>query len=376
MWKFEQSQRMDVSGVTCLAFDGRDVWAANSSYIQVMSYFDEEYLAHEFQFDNGLFTMRDVKQISHGTLVNAMVCWNNKMFVKSGDSITAYNTTTYAAVGTTINAPVSMQNEMCLANNKLWFVSADSDQSSSVDGIPASDCQQLYYYDLINSTWSAPILIPGKKQYTTRRMVDGLDGYLYITGLNDHSIVKFTTDGVYVGTYRINRHPYFVQVNQDKVVYVVSDAQSDVLKGMVSTFDQSTNTSTNYAAACGTIEYMADSGAGQLVYIGGTPKVALLNKSDKKIKYASQDPESDDYVPGAALEYGMTPLHGLVTPPLSFEAWDGTTFVTKTVKPYMFTSTSSAVYAHRLSSLVCVNSMEVLGTAMIATGAQNYYGDL
>ena len=120
---------------------------------------------------------------------------------------------------------------------------------------------------------------------------------------------------------------------------------------------------------------MADANNGQLVYVGGTPRIGLLNKADKKIKYY-QDPASEDYVPGAALEIAVTPLHGFVTPPLSFEVWNGSAFVSKTVKPYVFFSTSTALYACRLSSLVRVNSMEVLGTAMIATGAQNYYGDI
>lgn len=375
MWLFEQYQTAGQSGITTLAHDGRDVWAANATQIKVWSYLDEEYLAQEYQLDNGLFAMKEVATIEHGSAVDKMECSNGVMYVLSGAEIKAYSTTTYTQIGSVITTPVAMQSEMCIANNKIWFVSLNSDQTSSLAGIVASDCQQLYFYDLISQTWSSPVLIPGKKQYITRKLVDGLDGYIYITGMNDHAVVKFSTSGAYVGTYRVNRHPYLLHANQNKDVFVVSDAQSDILKGMVSVFDQSTNTSSNFAAACGTIEYMADVGDGRLVYVGGTPKLAILNKSDKKLKYV-QDPASEDFVPGAAIQLAVTPLRGLVTPSLTFDVWTGSAFASKTVKPYVFFSTSSTLYAARLSSLVRVNSMDVLGTAMIATGAQNYYGDI
>lgn len=375
MWLFEQYQTAGQGGITALAHDGRDVWAANATQIKVWSYLDEEYLAIEYQLDNGLFAMKEVATIDHGTAVDVMSYWNGTMLVLSGAEVKAYSTTTYAQVGSTITTPVAMQPNMCVANNKIWFVSLLSDQTSSPNGVVTSDCQQLYYYDLISQSWSTPVLIPGKKQFITRAIVDGLDGHIYVTALNDHAIVKFTTTGAYVGTYRINRHPYALHANQNKDVFIVSDAQTDVLKGMVSIFDQATNASTNFAAACGTIEYMADVGDGRLVYVGGTPKMAILNKSDKKIKYV-QDPTSDDFVPGAALQLAVTPLHGLVTPALIIDVWNGSGFDSRTIKPYVFFSTTSALYAARLSSLVRVNSMDVLGTAMIATGAQNYYGDI
>lgn len=401
MWKFEQSQAAAMNGIIGMVHDGRDIWAFSQKTINVYSYIDEEYLTHEFQFDNGLFELKlvaTIDVINYQTVshVVCMVAHNGYMYAQTDNGyLYKYDITTKQLDPNIATIPVSVQPVMAVANNKLWFVSAEGDTSTTPLGIPTSDCQMLYYYDLINQSWSSPVLIPGKKQYITRSLVDGLDGHLYVSNLNDHAILKFTTNGVYVGQYRINRHPYLLQSNQYQQVYVVSDGQSDPLKGMVSVFDTSTNTTTNYAAAGGTISYMADVTptivgdpldaaalrasaltSGKLVYIGGTPKIALVNKSDKKIKTASQDPASDDYVPGAAIQFDAAPLHGLVTPPLSFEVWNGSTFVTKTVKPYAFMATASFLYAVRLSSLVCVNSMEVLGTAMIATGAQNYYGDL
>lgn len=387
MWTFEQVQSAGLSGITHLLHDGRDVWAIAGNTIAVYSYIDEEYLAHEYQFDRGEFSLNLVATITNPSSISMAAYWNQRVYVVDAAGIRTYNTTTRTQVGSPVTLPATMQPFMAVAGNKLWMTTSEVNEST--------DCQELYYYDLIGNTWSAPILIPGKKQYVTRHIVDGFDGHIYITNTNDHAILKFTTSGAYVGQYRINRHPYFLHTNQYQQVYVVSDGQNDPMKGMVSVFDTSTNTSTNFAAAGGTIAYIADVvpsfvgdiedpaslrttalGTGKLVSIGGTPKMSILNKSDKKIKYASQNPESEDYVPGAALELNITPLRGLVTPSISFDVWNGSSFVTKTVNPYAFMATSTSLLAYRLSSLVRVNSMEVLGTAMIATGAQNYYGDL
>ena len=394
MWLFEQTLVASQTGINNIIHDGRDVWVSAGNQIKVYSYIDEEYLAHEFQFDRGMFELKLVATIDHGTATNAMVSYDDKVYVMSGVELKSYDKTTYTAVGSTIALPVPMQYNMCVANNKIWFVTYDSDHGSMPGGVPTSDCQGLYYYDLLTSTWSAPVLIPGKKQFIVRSIVDGYDGHIYITCLNDHAIAKFTTSGSYVGQYRINRHPYLLHANQYQQVYIASDVQEDPLKGMVSVFNTSTNTFANFAASGGSLLYLADDAVvsgdpedpttlrasalttGKLHYLGGGSAIAQLNKADKHFKF-KQDPASEVFVPGAALMFDAgTVLGGVVTPPLTFEVWNGSSFVTKTVKPYAFVYNATTLYAVRLSSLVRVNSMDVLGTAMIATGAQNYYGDL
>lgn len=374
-WTFEQLQQASQSGITALVHDGRNVWASSGATIKVYSYIDNEHLDETAEFERIVFDLTLVTTITHSATVDAMAVWNGKVYVKNGLEVHAYSPTTFAQVGLTIILPDVMQSVIGVANNRLWFVTYDADATT--------DRQSLYYYNLLTSTWSTAILIPGKKQYITRSIVDGLDGYLYLTNMNEHAILKFATDGTYIAQYRINRHPYALYANQLKGVYIASDPQTDPLLGMVSVFDQSSNTSTNVAAAGGNVVYLChEEYTNKIWYVGGSPKIAQLNRASGDFRYV-QDPLADDYVPGAAISFDDFPtainttfIRGLLTPQLTFDVWSGSAFVSKTVKPYLFFSNSTTLYAARLSSMVRVNSMDVLGTAMVTTGAQNYYGDL
>ena len=214
MWLFEQTLIATQSGINNIVHDGRDVWVSTGTQIKVYSYIDEEYLAQEYQFDRGIFNLKLVTTIEHGAAINNMVSHGDKIYVVSGMELKAYDKTTYVIVGTTVSLPVPMQLTTCVANNKLWFVTYDSDHSTMPGGVPTSDCQGLCFYDLIANTWSTPVLIPGKKQYIPRSMADGLDGHIYVTCMNEHAIAKFTTAGAYVSQHRINRHPYLLHTNQ------------------------------------------------------------------------------------------------------------------------------------------------------------------
>lgn len=402
-WKFErllQSPTLTASGVGPLVFDGRDVWtAAINGDVSVLSYWDasanSEYLGQEWSFDNvGPFKMKLVTTFN--------VCKNGGQFfgmVKNGNyvyvwevvgnisHISKWDITTKTNVPSgdhTISRIVDQQKIAC-ANNKLWFTNFIPD--------PVTDQQYLFYLDLNTNTESTPVVIPGKKQYILRDMADGLNNKLYVTSLNEHSVMRFSTiDGSYIDAIRVNRMPYRLHVNQRRTVYVASDAQTAIGAGMISACTQPNTgpeTVTAFSCAGGELNYFWDTNftvdddtTGHLWFMGKNAVMVRLDKATKDMRFTKGTS------PGFTIELAWTKPDGtaltvtttgegsLVTPPLTMERWNGTSFEPFTVKSYLFFIGSDAkIYAARLSAMVRVNMMDVLGTAMVATGPQNYYGD-
>jgi hypothetical protein len=372
-WTFEQLQRNDLtlSGASDICFDGRDVWVANGTQCHVFSYWDEnseyEYLDQNYYFTRNVVDLHLVQSLDTGA-VRKLATWNEKMYLLKDLTIDVWDVPTRAFVET-ITLPQGVQPVICAGSNKLWVVTL------AVDDV--TDQQSLLSYDLISEEWTSRF-IAGRKQFLNRDIVDGLDGFIYVTSFNDHAIVQFSAaTGTAISTFRINRHPYKLHVNQNKDVWVISDAGMDPLEGMVSKFNQTTEVSTNFAAAGGRMaSFWDDEVQDQLWYIGGVVKLGRLDKTTNDFRFTQGDAlgytiSLDDYgIEPASIEYGI------VTPQLTYEKWNGSSFDTVTVRPYLFFIGGNKLHAARLTAMVRVNSIEVLGTAIIATKAQNYYGDL
>lgn len=394
-WKFERllkSPAITGAGVGPLVFDGRDVWTAYiNGDVSVFSYWDaasgSEYLGPEYYLDN-------TDPVEMKLVASFNVCKNGGEFfgmVKNGSSMYVWEvvggSTTHISqwdIATKTNIPagdhvvsrIVDQVQIACANNKLWFTNFIPD--------PVTDQQYLFYLDLATNTESTPVVIPGKKQYVLRDLVDGLNNKLYVTSLNEHSVMRFSTiDGSYIDTIRVNRMPYRLHTNQRRSVYVVSDAQTTFGAGMVSVCTQPNSgaeTVTSFSCAGGELAHIWDTNftvdddtTGHLWFTGKTAVLARLDKASKDIRFTAGTS------PGCTIDLPITTTGegSLVTPPLTMERWNGTSFEPYTVKSYLFfIGADSKIYAARLSAMIRVNMMDVLGTAMIATGPQNYYGDV
>jgi len=403
-WQFEQSMiAVQAGAVTCMAFDGRDVWVAAGTTINVYSYWDQnsdyERLTQNYYFENNATSLYLVATITAPGTVRAMTGDNGKMFVlTSATNIEVYSTTTHTSTGH-ITVEQSVQPVLTTGDNALWAISSLPEEPT--------DQQRLYRYDLLTSTFSSA-LITGRKQYIVRDIAHGLDGYMYVTSHNEHEIVKVDSrTGAMVSVHRVNRHPNRLVVGQNKTVYIGSDAQGLAATGMLSGFDQSTNTSTNIGATGGGCKDIGlDERRGEAWFIGGNVTLGRLNLTTNDFRFLPNqtntpmqspplawyppfpgwtitpgvDPNSDatPYLTTPASNAALVNVTGIVTPKLTVQRWNGTGFDNVTVYPYMFVAnlgTSGLVQAYRLSAMKRVNSTEVLGTAMIATGDQAYYGD-
>lgn len=313
-------------------------------------------------------------------------------------------------------------SNICVVKDKLFVATKQMTDSSQ---------NRLAVYDLVAKTWST-VVLPGKQMSVDgRHIVYGLENHIWITSKNDHSIVKVNVDTLLVtSSVRINRHPYRLSVNQSKELFIASDANPDpVLRkdftpelasgvvsvgggyvpagqaafkivetvdttdGQISVLDQTDDSQEAFGAArCnGTKTQQGytinndffDDGSGYMWFLTDE-HIGRMKKVDKEYWTSFTATDSGE---AANPDYNMIPDNStlveavgavatLVSPPLVYERWNGSTFVTTYVKPYLFALQSSGlVKVRRLSALVRKNKYIHRGTAMIAVGDQAYYGD-
>lgn len=318
-----------------------------------------------------------------------------------------------------ITAPAAPLSNIVVTAGNIFYTSTT---------ITSTDQNLLHRYNLATKTWTSSVL-PGRKQASARNIVDGLDGYVWVTNKNNHSIIKVdATNGDIVATIRINRHPYQLNVNQSKELYVASDpgahkvmrkyydpaAQGgllsnnkggsvanttdvwravetlDVTDGQISLVNQTDNSQTAFCA--GRVDsdsslptgQLFDDGQGYLWFIA-PDAMGRLQKSDQDLKVTLKQ---NDASPTEAPANEMIPDNGtidytfenciasIVTPLHTYQKWDGNQLVDTVVKPYLiWTADGSTFNAVRLSSLVRKSKYIHRATGMVATGQQAFIGD-
>lgn len=426
-WTFEQVMLGTQSGtLNDIIHDGRDVWVATTTSVRKYSYWDQrteyEYLDESYYFTRNTNALPGETYLDpvDGIVPALRMCvWGDHVYLlgTNKQTLKVVNKHTMELVATlTVPQPCT---SLAAGYNKLWLCSEDAFEN---------DQQRLYYYDLIAETWNYSELDGKKDLIGPRAIADGLDGFMLITARNEHSLLKYNgTTGAFVSSTRINRHPYKLHVSQDKVAYVVSDPSSLINGGMLTTFDQTTDLPTNISSAGGSVWGIGeDEIQGHVWMLGGSASIARLNLSDSRLIFrptptntpvdtrdqpidnvtpngvedSIAEPQSVPWYPPApgytimlsdwGLDYDMSDPNsrpddptkqiqgGLVTPPLYYQRWNGTSFVDVNVAPYVFFAvgaSSTRLFAGRATALVRVNRKEVLGTAMVTTGPQNYYGE-
>lgn len=336
-----------------------------------------------------------------GSPVIYVTQWYDKLYVLRSNTILKWDIETRAYEGiVTVIPPVQIGeyidcsgtcpdlesqvagSNLCAANGKLFLTSVN---------LTNAEQQRVFMYDIAANTWVHNI-IPGKHQTSERFIVDGLDGFVWVTSKNNHAVVKVSAEtGLPTASVRIHRHPYAMHVNQSKEVYVAGDYNVR----LVSLLNQSTGASASFCTGASVINRFFDSGGymwflqedDPVVAASTTPptpvsRFARVRKSDLHATidsdgYKSGDGEIVDIPAGAKLDTNMgNIMSGVITKALSYERFENGGFVTYNVKPYVFIiSKTGAIKAFRCSALVRPNKYITRGTAMIAVGAQAYYGD-
>ncbi len=307
-----------------------------------------------YYLDNHVLALPEVivRAAGSGT-ITSMTEWAGKVYIVGSANLQEYDGSTKQFLRTLFTATGSKSN-ICAANGRIW-ICADPDSTSS-------DQDRLLSYELSTAAFTFRAL-PGRKQTTRRFIIDGLDGKLFVTSHNDHSIISYdTATGDYIGKYKINRHPYKLAVNQNKQLYVIADTAT------ISLFDQATLTASTYCDGLGSATIVDDLRTGYIWLGGGTGSV--LYRVVKSTTGAI--PTETTVTQGSDLTTDALVLSNQYT----YDKYDpvaGTT-VSTTIRPHLFIRSGSKVTVCRATALKGVNSSQILGTAMIATGAQGYYG--
>lgn len=116
----------------------------------------------------------------------------------------------------------------CFADNKFWFL----------EKYFGGDEQYIFYVDTSKIVTSFPF--QERHQEVRADIVNGYNGYIYITSWNKHSVLKYNYVGQLVSNINVNANPYKLRVDEtNRRIYVASHA------GMISYIDSDTDVVTH-----------------------------------------------------------------------------------------------------------------------------------
>lgn len=264
-WSFLNGDRF-TSGNTLyeMTYDGRDVWvSASGSKIIVYSYMGENGGSEE-----------TIDLSAHISDVKHIIKAYDEMYVFN-DSVTQFvrvNIASKEVVGATISVARSVNCVPAYGKLKLWFVTKED----------SNNIQKLFYYDIINGTWSTPVNMPGKHQSSKRKIVWGLSDYIYVVNLNESGMSKFSADtGAFIlqiSTNRTAASGSHVIVNDTREILISG------FSGMVSSVNQDTNAATNISGLSQETSSFVDDGT----YLWTVkPSVSRITKGSTVDNYLS-----------------------------------------------------------------------------------------
>lgn len=352
-WVFLDGTKYTTTASTVsMAFDGIFTWVLlSNNSLDVVGFFGGN--------DN---TKENIDISSSITSVNNIVYGDGKIYVFSNTKIAVIDTQ-LRTVERTIDILLTTNCVPEYGNFKLWFTSSFSDNNTK---------QKIFYYDLTDSTWSTPIDIFGAHQDEPRKILWGLDDFVWITAYNETGILKYNADtGAYIAQVIVNRKPETLSVNDDKEVLVAS------FLGMISAVNQTTNVSTNITGNAVIPDSIIDDGT----YIW-TNKPSL-NRIEKGI-FTDNILEMTT---GATLDYQIVGFSDtsfkqiFLTAPYAHQEWNGTSIVNIVEQVRVVLLANNAIYfAYNLTDSWDLEELRVYNhdvkvTAIVGTGPDKYFGE-
>lgn len=380
-----------------MGFDGRDVWVTTSSAVSVYGYWDEssnyEGIHNEYFPDFyipepqlNLEASIDLSAyLSASEILDDVVKVYDHMYVAvvipvpdivlPDATISRFKLTKLIKVNIATRSFVSVHTipisnasyNITSQNNKVWFTDL------AQEGNSGSDRQKLYFYDTNLDTFSAGVDIPSKKQFDFRVITNGRDGWVLLGNNNTNSILKFDdTTGTFSAEIIVNRDPSTIYVDGNRDVIVGS------ADGMVSVADQTTNTATNLYSTYSQAVGLVDDGTYIWSLIPSLARTLKSTTTDNFRLMVSFFPEFEPTADYALSEHKFDSVSFtqiLITTQFDYQWWNGSSFDTRTVRPYIFCLSQTGIQAFRTQALYRTNTINVKGTAMIATGSEAYYGE-
>jgi hypothetical protein len=372
-----------------MAFSGRDVWATHANgNVVIYNYWGEGTLYQQETIDLSTELPNGAYYIVKGF---------DKMYVFDGVALSApytggacsgtgYKSTRFVpidinskTVGTPVDLPYDSHCFPAYADGRLFVTTL------AQEGLTGDDQQDIYYYTTTGSPQFSTSLvnIPGNKQFSPRRIYYAKESYLYVDSINENAVVKFDlrTGSPEVqalshnATIITNRRPVAMYANDSKELIVGS------ADAMVTSVNQTTDTPTNIAS---TINEVTAGIWDDETYIWGAPTLVRVDQTtgspitdNIRIMADTDKDYSIEDLPDTTF------LQMIVTPTITHnEPVAGSPEIAEVTEPsYIVLMAAGHIYFVRdfdeSWNLYETRNYyhRTLGTAMIATGSQSYYGE-
>jgi hypothetical protein len=402
-WKIDNVFHHNVPSAQDMAFDGRDIWVISPTTVTVLGYWDinTKYEGiHTGFFPDQFDTRNNINNepvlhviitgspgdvgypLNSGEFLSQIIKFYDKMYI------------TVAANFDTPAVPITVDRDRLVAilvadiatktiikrievtvpearanvayqHDRMWFL----DMAQKDDGSP--DTQKLYFLNLLTETFSSGVTVPGRKQFASRRIFNSGQSHVIVTAQNDNAIMRFDdTTGDYIGTYIVNRDP--------TGLFNTGNANNDILigssDGMISLYNYNTNVVTHQPYATTDLPLdIADDGTYLWAITGLTLTRTRKDGNPDNFRYLSG--ENKDYTIDTS-NFKQTSFKKMfITPYITYDYWNGSAVVQRTVRPYVFLLSSNYVQCFRTQALYRENIIRINCNAMIGTGPEKYYGE-
>ena len=329
-----------------------------------------------------------------------------------------------------VNQP--MNSNIVYENNRVWMVS-----TAKKDELP-NDRQKVYTLGgpIGRRNWST-VEIPTKKQFVRAMLCSGYNGSVYITNFNNVSVSKFNAQTFTFDKFiRVNAFPQQIWASSNRDIFVAS--YGGMLSRIDPFTDEVFNAHSTIATATSLApmpdDYvwftsMKSVHPGEEMKFNDATVIGRVNRNDNSVRFSGKSKKKIDQIPSPpdkeasyiaeSTDTGSsvgntnasapnespdptknTPIttsinyeikghdwnidtadigfsRCLVTIPFQYKKFNGTTWETIDVKPYLIMIGSSMIKFVRLYREFCkVDKLEINGQAMISTGSEDYIGDI
>lgn len=333
-----------------------------------------------------------------------------------------------------IDCPEEMVSNLAFENGRIWMVNKAKEDENP------NDRQKLFIMQRqTNRVVWASVEIPTRKQLARAMIASGNNGYVYVTNFNNVSIAKFNAQTfTFDKLIRTNAFPQQIAVSSNRDIFVASyggmltrvDGLTDEVFNAHSTIATATSLapmSTDY------VWFTANKSehAGEEMKFDDATIIGRVNRNDnsvrfsgkskkkidevppftgdkdafKDVSYVSENSDSGSSVgntssdnpngtpkPGDAIKSSITYevkahdwniktldigfMRCLVTIPFQYKKFNGTTWDTIDVKPFLVMIGDGKIKIVKLyREFYKEDKIEIYGQGMISTGSEDYMGE-
>lgn len=361
-WHFDAIEKLDITSQDVKIIDGH-IWITSGTLVSIYNIVGDQ--DGYVDLERTEWTDLTKPQFRGLVLVKQYtIPWNSSVICDAYDKVWIINSTYTHMVYITkdfidhtltiVTLPATMWSDVIYAYGKLWMV--------EVQVVPAN--QHLHSYD--GTTWTNTE-IPFRCQQAKTKIVDGKNGFIYLTRFNNVGLAKFANqDSSFVS---------FVQVNAEPTSLVVTDEGIMVgsYAGMISKIDPTNDAVTHMYSSMEVANNFVDTGDGYIWASYSTKFLSILKSDLSVIQIQGEDAdwtyETSDFT--GSIDFKQI----LIMPSFNFTWWNGSAMQTGTAEQRLIFVSSSNIYVFRNSEAFCRKVFGDVESRGYITSGDDYAGD-